>query len=232
MDVGFLHTLITTSSVIFYANIDNTSFCFYVQKGDAKLEESDLIVKDYIASKTYTIPSSAIITEIHVRDEIIPPYGKEIDYASYSARRSKKIDRNNSILKREFDQVKTMAELIDKTEENLYLLKSERPFHLIQTMKNFGISDLIGFSKNSKSVINDIKTKCLLSVQEAAKEAITKLNEEKKKFLLEEDLDSVEEVDLIIQMINDEVKTTTFESLEKPEDVYSLWPPILLPVPF
>jgi hypothetical protein len=233
MDVGFIHTIITTTSIIFYTELDTIPHCFYVEMGNSKLDENNnLIVKDYIASKTYTIPSNSVITGVHVRDEVIPPYGQVVDYLTYKVKYRRKIDRNNSILKKEFDQVKSMIEFIDNTDDNLFLLKNERPFHLIQAMKNFEITDLVGFSKNTESVIADIKVKCLSLMHEAAKDAIQKLNTEKEKFLLENDLDSVEEVELIIQMINDEIKTTTFEFLETPDDIYTLWPPILLPVPF
>jgi len=201
--------------------------------GNTKLDENgNLLVKDYIADKTYFLPNSSFITRVEARDEVCPPYGHDIDYLIYKVKRKRKIERNNSILKEEFDAVKKVVEFIDKTEENLFLLKVDRPFDLIQSMRNFGITDLHSFSKNTEEVITQVKNKCLELMKGAAVEAIQKLNIERDKFLAENDSDSVEEVDLIIQMINDEVKVTTFEDLQKPEDVYTLWPPILLPVPF
>jgi arginyl-tRNA synthetase len=201
--------------------------------GNTKLDENgNLLVKDYIADKTYFLPNSSFITRVEARDEVCPPYGHDIDYLKYKVKRRQKIERNNSILKEEFDTVKSLVEFIDKTEENLFLLKVDRPFDLIQSMRNFGITDLYGFSKNTEEVITQIKNKCLKLMRDAADEAILKLNIERDKFLAESDLDSVEEVDLIIQMISNEVTVTTFEDLQKPEDIYALWPPILLPVPF
>ena len=233
MDVGYINTILTTTSIIFNTKIDDTPYCFYVEMGNSKLDENNnLIVKDYIADKTYFVPGSSFISRVETRDEVCPPYGHDIDYLKFKVRQRHKIERNNSIFKQEFNIVKSLAEFIDKTEENLFLLKVDRPFDLIQSMKSFGITDLYGFSKNTEEVITQIRNKCLELMKVAAIEAIQKLNIERDKFLAENDLDSVEEVDLIIQMINDEVKVTTFDDLQKPEDVYTLWPPILLPVPF
>jgi len=233
MDVGYIHTIVTTTNVIFHVELESKPHCFYVTMGNTKLDENgNLLVKDYIADKTYFLPNSSFITRVEARDEVCPPYGHDIDYLIYKVKRKRKIERNNSILKEEFDAVKKVVEFIDKTEENLFLLKVDRPFDLIQSMRNFGITDLHSFSKNTEEVITQVKNKCLELMKGAAVEAIQKLNIERDKFLAENDSDSVEEVDLIIQMINDEVKVTTFEDLQKPEDVYTLWPPILLPVPF
>jgi hypothetical protein len=233
MDVGYIHTIATTTNVIFHVEIENKPHCFYVEYGNTKLDvNNNLLVKDYIADRTYFLPNSSFITRVEARDEVCPPYGHDIDYLKYKVKRRQKIDRNNSILKEEFDAVKKVVEFIDKTEENLFLLKVDRPFDIIQSMRSFSITDLLGFTKNAEEVITQIKGKCLQLMNDAAKEAILKLKAEREKFLAENDLDSVEEVDLIIQMIKDEVKVTTFEDLQKPEDVYALWPPILLPVPF
>jgi hypothetical protein len=233
MDVGFIHTIITTTSIIFNTNLDNIPHCFYVEMGNSKLDENNnLIVKDYISDKTYFLPNSSIISEIITRDEVCPPYGQGVDYLQFKVKNRVKIANNNKVIKTEFDQIKSFLSDIDITEENLFLLKDKKPIKLIETMRHYGSKDLGAFYEGGEKMAKFLRDRCLTLVQETAEDAIQKLNAEKEKFLAEGDTESAEEVDLIIEMIKSEVKTTTFEALKTIDDIYTLWPPILLPVPF
>jgi hypothetical protein len=144
--------------------------------GNSKLDENNnLIVKDYIADKTYFIPNSSIISEIITRDEVCPPYGSNTDYLEYKIRQRKKIERNNSILKEEFDRVKCVVDFIDKTEESLFLLKVDRPFDLIQLMIDFNTTDLCGVYKNAEEVISRLDTDYIAAITCGNTEAARRL---------------------------------------------------------
>jgi hypothetical protein len=233
MDVGFIHTIITTTSIIFNVELESVPHCFYVEMGGSKLDENNnLTIKDYISDKTYFLPSSSTISEIITRDEVCPPYGQGVDYLQFKVKNRVKIANNNKVIKTEFDQIKSFLNDIDITEENLFLLKDKKPIKLIETMRHYGSKDLAAFYEGGEKMAKFLKDRCLTLVQETAEDAIENLNKEREKFLLEEDTESVEEVDLIIKMIKDEVERTTFAELKTIDDIYTLWPPILLPVPF
>jgi hypothetical protein len=233
MDVGFIHTILTTTSLIFKTNIDNSEYCFYVESGNSKLDDGgNLTIKDCIADKTYFLPNSSFISQVEARDEVCPPYGQNIDYLSFKVQNRIKIANNNKIFKEEFRQIREFLADIDITEKNLYILKDKKPIKLIETMKHYESRDLEAFYEGGDKMAEILKQKCLSLVQETAKDAIEKLNIEREKFLSEGDSESVEEVDLIIEMIKQEVEATTFETLKTIDDIYTLWPSILLPVPF
>lgn len=231
MDVFYINQILSTSSLKFKTLVNDSPYLFFVRAGDSSIDaDNNLIIKDCIEVKTFTIPSSSIIFEAHGRDEIFPSL--EDNYEDFVKIKSKKIARNNRLYNSEFDEIKLMAEDIDDSSESLQILKSTKPIEILSAMKKLGLRDLASFYAGGERAAAVLRQRALELLDITAVEAKTKLNIERIKFLEEEDNDSVEEIDIILGMIDEEVGVTTFETVSSVEDIYTQWPPILLPVPF
>jgi hypothetical protein len=231
MDVSYINTLLSTSSVKFKTLINDEPYFFFVKVGNSSLDSNNnLIVKDYIEDKTFTIPASAEIFEAHGRDEIFFKVGDS--YEEFVKKQSKKIARSNKLTEEEFNEIKLMAGDTDKSAESLQILKSVKPIETLIAMKKLGLTDLASFYTGGERAAVILRKRSLELLNITAIEAKAKLNDERAKFIEDGDSDSVEEIDIILGMIDDEVSATTFETVSSVEDIYTQWPPILLPVPF
>lgn len=232
MNVNYVGQILTTTSLIFETVKEDKQQCFYVNAGDGVvLSNNTLTFNDYIEGIQYNIDNTYTFTKISAKGDVIPSFVESAAYNDYVGSKRKQININNERFLKWFEELKKFYPFIDKDEDNIYNFKTQTNTKTLVSMKSFDVTSLYDYINNTDKAIEQIKSKCLSLMNDAAKEAFSKLNVEREKAILENDLDSVEEIDLIIQMINDEIQTTTFETLKKPEDVYTLWPPILLPCP-
>ncbi len=231
MDVFYINQILSTSSLKFKTLLNEEPYLFFVKTGDSSIDADDnLVINDCIEDKTFTVPCSAVIFEAHGRDEIFPSV--KDNYDVFTKAKSKKIARNNQLLETEFEEIKIMSESTDKSSESLQILKSTKPVEILTAMKKLGLKDLASFYAGGERAATILRQRSLELLNITAAEAKAKLSEERAKFLDDGDHDSVEEIDIILGMIDDEVGVTTFETVSCVEDIYTQWPPILLPVPF
>jgi hypothetical protein len=111
----------------------------------------------------------------------------------------------------------------------------------INQMKHFGITDFEGWMDDRLSVLQ-LQQMCNAyydMLTQSKKDAIEKLNVEKKEFIEIADAESVEEIDIIISMIQEAsanivefMPNTDLTVSQLVNDMRKQWPPILLPVPF
>lgn len=230
MDVFYINQILSTSSLKFKTLINEEPYLFFVKTGDSSIDVNDnLVINDCIEDKTFIIPCSSVIFEAHGRDDIF--HHKDSDYDSFVKSNIEKIRRNNKVFEEEFEGYIKLAKNIDNTSECLQILKLHRPEKIITVMNMLGITDLASYYAGGERAASVLRSRSLELLSNAAINAREKLNLEKEKFLLENDLDSVEEIDIILDMIDNEVSSTTFETISCIEDIYTQWPPILLPVP-
>jgi hypothetical protein len=231
MDVFYISDILSTTSLKFKTLVNEEPYLFYVKAGDSSLDSNNnLIIKDCIEDKTFTLPSSSVIFQAQGRDDIFP--SSNSNYASFVVEKNKNIARNNRLFEEEFNEIKLMSESIDNSSESLQILKSFKPVEILTAMKKLGLKDLASFYSGGEKAAAVLQQRSLELLTITAAEAKIKLNEERAKFLEEGDNDSVEEVDIILGMIEEEVSATTFATVSCVEDIYTQWPPILLPVPF
>ena len=233
MNINYIGQILTTTSLVFETICNDKKQCFFVKAGDIiTLTEDTLTFKDYIEDIEYTLNNSFTFLRIGAKGDVIPSFIESAAYKQYVESNNEQITINNSRFLQWFDELKVFYNYTDHDEENLYTYKTQTDTITLMRMRSYGISDLVGFINETPEVIAKIKTNCYVFLKEKAQQSIKELEIEKTKFKLEEDLDSIEEIDIIIEMINDTVKETSFESIEDIEDAAALWPPILLPTPF
>lgn len=233
MNINYIGQILTTTSLIFEIIHNGKTQCFYVKAGDSViLTEDSLSFNDYIEDIKYTLDREAIFSRIHAKGNVIPSFLESGAYKDYIEANKDQINNSNKRLALWFDELKEYYKFVDKDEENLYAFKTQTNTRTLVCMKSFGVTDLLGYINQSPEILTQIKRNCYVFLKQKADQAIKELEIEKEKFVQEEDLDAIEEIDIIIEMIHDTVNATSFESLEKKEDAAKLWPPILLPAPF
>lgn len=231
MNINYIGQLLTTTSLVFETEYNGKIQCFYVMANDSvKLTEDTLTFKDYIEDKEYTINNSFTFLRVGAKGDVIPSFLESAAYSEYIESNKDQIKSNNSRFLLWFNELKQYFPFVDKDEDNLYALKTQTDTRTLVCMRSFGITDLLGYINKTPSVISQIKINCQEFLLQKAKQAIKEL--EREKLNLEGELDSIEEIDIIIGMINDTVDEVSFESMENIEDASKLWPPILLPAPF
>jgi hypothetical protein len=232
MNINYVGQILTTTSLVFEAKIQDERYCFFVKAGDqVVVSDEALSFRDYIENKKYTLDTNTTIVKITVNDDVLPTFLESVDYSNFVASKQVQIKNNNKIFSKEFKEYKKLSKNIDKTNESFQVLKLHKPEKIITVINKLGITDLANYyagGEKAALVLRDRSKDLLYTTSLNAKK---NLNEEKKKFLLDGDMDSVEEIDIILEMIDKEVNSTSFSTLSCIEDIYTQWPPILLPVP-
>lgn len=233
MNVRYIGTILQTTSIKLHGIYNDIDYIFLIQAGKVTICEDAINVYDYVEDQWFNLSDNNLkIQTVYVYRSILPTYPQIENYDEYIATRQDLIDQNNEQYLVEFQTKKDSLKYIDTQRVNLNILKNGLPIYDIFVMKQFNITNLTAFQQCTEEVISHMKSVCLQKLQQAGDTAVSNLLIERKKFTLENDVDSIEEVDIIIDMINEAIKTTSFETLQTINDVYTLWPPILLPVPF
>jgi hypothetical protein len=236
MNINYIGQILTTTSLIF--EVDNNgklrAFCV---KGDsgATIEDNNLIFTDYIEDRSFSLPSDTLFVAVHAKGDVLPSFLESANYVDYIASKQEQIDANNKLQQVWFDKLKKYFEFIEHDERNLYFFKTEVISSIlpqIPCMNSFGVKDLYRYIKCQSELMPQIKSNCLSILKDQATRAINDLESERQKFIIEGDQDSIEEIDVIVEMINEAVNDTSFESIVVLDDAAKLWPPILLPAPF
>lgn len=233
MNINYIGQILTTTSLVFETICDDKKQCFFVKAGDIiTLTEDTLTFRDYIEDREYTLDHNATFLRICAKGDVIPSFVESAAYNDYIESNKEQIIINNKRFLQWFDELKKYYGFVDQDEENLYTFKTQTDTSTVMCMKSFGVTDLLGYINQTPKVLSQIKDNCYAFLKERAQQAIKELESERVKFINENDFDSIEEIDIIKEMINDTVNTTSFESLEDLKDAAKLWPPILLPAPF
>lgn len=233
MNINYIGQILTTTSLVFETICNNKKQCFFVKAGNIiTLNEDILVFKDYIEDKEYTLDHNTTFLRICAKGDVIPSFIESAAYNDYIESNKEQIINNNKRFLQWFDELKKYYACVDHDEDNLYAFKTQTDIKTVMCMKSFGVTDLLGYINQTPKVLSQIKDNCYVFLKERAQHAVKELELERVKFIAESDFDSIEEIDIIIEMINDTVNTTSFESLESLEDAAKLWPPILLPTPF
>ena len=233
MNINYIGQILTTTSLVFETICDDKKQCFFVKAGDIiTLTEDTLTFRDYIEDREYTLRNNVTFLRICAKGDVIPSFIESAAYGDYIESNKEQIINNNRRFLQWFSEIEVYYPYVDHDEDNLYTFKTQTDIKTVMCMKSFGITDLLGYINQTPKVLSQIKANCYVFLKERADQAIKELELERAKFITENDSDSIEEIDIIIEMIKDTVNTTSFESLEDIEDAIKLWPPILLPAPF
>ena len=233
MNINYIGQILTTTSLIFETVCGNKRQCFFVKAGDnINLTADSLTFNDYIEDKEYTLDNNVTFSRLYAKGDVIPSYIESATYNDYIQSNKDQIINNNKRFIEWFDELKEYYPFVDRDEENLYTFKTQTDTRTIMCMKSFGVTDLLGYINQTPKILSQIKDNCYIFLKGRADQAIKELELERAKFIIEQDQDSIEEIDIIIEMINETVNTTSFESIEELSDAAKLWPPILLPAPF
>jgi hypothetical protein len=233
MNINYIGQILTTTSLIFETVCGNKRQCFFVKAGDnINLTADSLTFNDYIEDKEYILDHNVTFSRLCAKGDVIPSYIESATYNDYIQSNKDQIINNNKRFIEWFDELKEYYPFVDRDEENLYTFKTQTDTRTIMCMKSFGVTDLLGYINQTPKILSQIKDNCYIFLKGRADQAIKELELERAKFIIEQDQDSIEEIDIIIEMINETVNTTSFESIEELSDAAKLWPPILLPAPF
>lgn len=233
MNINYIGQILTTTSLVFETICNGKKQCFFVKAGDNIILTSDsLKFNDYIEDKEYTLDHNFTFTRLCAKGDVIPSFIESAAYNDYIESNKDQIIKNNERFLKWFNELKEYYPFVDRDEENLYTFKTQTDTRAVMCMKSFGITDLLGYINQTPEILTQIKDNCYIFLKERADQAVKELEVERAKFILEEDHDSIEEINIIIEMINETVNTTSFESIEELGDAAKLWPPILLPTPF
>lgn len=199
-------------------------------------ENEDLKIYDPIEKRTYVFPSNSKI-ESETISCALPSV--KTDPSLYED-----VDDNNNKFSTLVQNILDVLDFVGSTDENIDFLKTS-PFYskdmslgcskLIKSMMLFGVKDIINFKNNTPESLSTCKDTWKSKILQHADLAIQALTVEKETSESKNDLESSEEISIIIKMIED-VKTqvvdpTYFETSKTTDDLIKKWPPILLPVP-
>lgn len=233
MNVSYIGTILQTTSIKLHGVYNDIDYIFLIQAGKVQLSDDTVRIYDYVEDQWFNLSDTNFkIQTIYVYGSILPTYPQIENYDEYIATRGDAIKQNNELYLVDFQAKKDSLKYIDSQRLNLNILKDGLPIKDIFVMKQFNITDLNAFQQRHDEIIDYMRDMCVEKLQQTGDIAVANLLTEREKFTLENDTDSIEEVDIIIDMIRDAISTTTFETFQTIEDVYTLWPPILLPVPF
>ena len=233
MNINYVGQILSTTSLIFEVEQFDKKQCFYVRAGDEiVLTNTELSFRDYIEDKIYKLDDNATIVKIGAKGDVLPSFLESVNYKEFVESKKEQINNNNDRQQEWFEDFLKYFPLINHNEDNIYLFKTQSNVNKIKSMCSFNIRELSEFINQTPEIIATVKNNCYIFLKEKAIEAIEELNNERQKFIIEQDQDSVDEIDIIIEMINETVSVTSFESMEELSDAVKLWPPILLPTPF
>ena len=233
MDVSYIGIITQTTSIYLYGVYNNEDYVFLIQAGDVKVENGIVSIHDFAEQQWFDLTDDNFsISSIRAGVMVLPTYHELQNYDKFTVERATDIKTSNDELYKQFQVKKDNIRYVDKQRHNINSLKHHIRVMDIFVMKQFGITDLGAFQQRTEDIITHMISVCSTKLQQTGKLAISKLLVEREKFLQEGDTDSIEEVDIIIDMINEAVDTTSFETFQTIDDIYNIWPPILLPVPF
>ena len=233
MNVSYIGTILQTTSIKLHGIYNDIDYIFLIEAGKVELSDQTVHVYDYVEEQWFDLTDTNFkIQTIYVYRSILPTYPQIDNYNEYITTRQDIIKQNNELYLIDFQAKKDSLKYIDTQRVNLNRLKDGLPTKDIFVMKQFNITDLNAFQQRHDEIIDYMRDMCVEKLQHTGDIAIANLLTEREKFTLENDIDSIEEVDIIIDMIKDAINATSFETFQTIEDVYTLWPPILLPVPF
>lgn len=199
-------------------------------------EHESMKIYDPIDRKSYTFqPDTVIESETFLCP--LPSVKDEVsDFVD--------VDINNDLFDFVVQKIKDHMSYLDDTQENRDFLKSsvfstyKNEFVCIRTLKRmklFGAKDINGFIDNTIENIELCKSNWRNKILEHGVIAKNTLLSEKVVADTKNDVETSEEISIIIQMIEDvenEVKSDKyFENVEDTDGLVRMWPPILLPVP-
>lgn len=232
MNIQYLGQILTTTTLVFHAKVQGEKQCFFVKANDRVVIEDDrLSFRDYIEDREYTLDSNAVIGRITANGDVLPTFLESSNYSDFAALKREEIKLNNDRFDIEFEEYKKLSENIDKTKECFEVLKLYKPEKIITVINKLGITDLASYYAGGEQAASVLRARSVDLLNTTASNAKKNLKAEREQFLSTGDTDSVEEIDIILEMIDSEVKSTTFSTLSCIEDIYTQWPPILLPVP-
>lgn len=232
MNINYLGQILTTTTLIFQVKIQNEKQCFFVKANDQiVLKDDTLSFRDYIENKKYTLDNNTVVGKITVNGDVLPSFFESENYSEFVAAKCDEIKLNNERFDIEFEEYEKLSKNIDKTNESLQVLKFHKPEKIITVINKLGITDLASYYAGGKQAASVLRARSVDLLNTAASNAKKNLKAEREQFLSTGDTDSVEEIDIILEMIDSEVRSTTFSTLSCIEDIYTQWPPILLPVP-
>ena len=233
MNVNYIGTILKTTSIKLLGFYNDAEYIFLIQAGKVEIDSNIVKIYDYVEDQWFNLTDENFrVQTIYVHKRVLPSYPEFENYSDYILTCQDLINQNNELYLVEFQAKKDNLEYIDTQRVNLNILKNGLPIGDIFLMKQFNITDLSAFQRRTDGIIDHMRGICVEKLQQTGDIAISNLLTEREKFALESDTDSIEEVDIIIDMIREAVNTTSFETFQTIEDVYTLWPPILLPVPF
>jgi hypothetical protein len=233
MDVSYIGIITQTTSIYLYGIYNSEDYVFLIHSGDVKVENGIVSIYDFAEQQWFDLTDANFsISSIRAGVMVLPTYYELQNYDKFVIERAEEIKTSNDELYKQFLVKRDNIKYIDKQRPNINSLKHHINVRDIFIMKQFGVTDLGAFQQRTDDIIIHMVTVCSVKLQQTGELAISKLLTEREKFTLEGDTDSIEEVDIIIDMITEAVNTTSFETFQTIDDVYTLWPPILLPVPF
>lgn len=232
MNINYLGQILTTTTLIFQVKIQNQKQCFFVKANDqVALKDNTLTFRDFIEDKKYTLDSDTVIGKITANGDVLPSFLESKNYSEFVAAKCDEIKLNNERFDIEFEEYEKLSKNIDKTNKSLQVLKFHKPEKIITVINKLGITDLASYYAGGEQAASVLRARSVDLLNTAASNAKKNLKAEREQFLSTGDTDSVEEIDIILEMIDSEVRSTTFSTLSCIEDIYTQWPPILLPVP-
>lgn len=196
----------------------------------------DFKLYDPIEKKTFIFPKNSKIES----ETISCPHPKinqlEDEY--------KKVDENNEKFEIIYKKILDVLDRTERSESNIKFLKNNgyksislEPLCIktIDTMNLFQVVDIVSFINNTEENLSKCKENWKNKIIKKANDSISILENEKNSFIEKNDLDSSDEVSIIIEMIEkikqDVSQDSYFESSNNVEDLIKKWPPILLPIP-
>jgi len=214
---------------------DEVKYNLLVKKNTQQLiNENTLHLIDYVENKSYyvTFPDTKIY---YIKTFFGNSYydSTTMDLHECCEKYADDIIENELRFDSHVKKVSDYFHLIDDQQANINRLKDYVDETVLHTMEAFGIKDLSAYLDKTPEILQQIKNRGWHLLLQQYDNAVEKLKAESVNFQKAGDLDSVEEIDIIIEMLNDAVKNDTlFDSAKDVADIYKLWPPILLPGPF
>jgi hypothetical protein len=242
--INFLNTILHDISVVVDIVHDDKKIELWLKTKCQKLNGDILTVYDIIDNKEYYINNNTTIERFTTNGCDIWNDLHE-SYSDYLRKNRKKIINNNKWFDARCETVLPYSRIMDNTFENMQICKSghaELYLTEMEHMRVFNIKDLSGWINNDLSVIHKMCDSYYDILNKHGNNIIKKLQIEKQQFTEIDDSESVEEIDIIIDMIQDVIDSKIYDKVISGDIVYSSiadfindmkkqWPPILLPVP-
>jgi hypothetical protein len=243
--INFLNTVLNDVSLIVDIIYDDKKIELWLKRNCQKLNGDILTVYDIIENKEYHLQNHNTVLERVVTHSCGIWNDNYESYNTYLKNNIENIKNNNKWFDARCETVLPYSRIMDNTFENMQICKSgHAKLYLteMEHMKVFNITDLSGWINNDLSVIHKMCASYYDILNKHGNNIIKKLQIEKQQFTEIDDFESVEEIDIIIDMIQDVIDSKIYDKVLSGDIVYSTiadfindmkkqWPPILLPVP-